>query len=72
MARMNVNNEPATKPGSISGRVMRRNSRKPWQPMFCAISSIEGSMLESETTVLSKMKGKSVKFARARHLSGLP
>jgi hypothetical protein len=58
MARINVSSEPAMKPGSINGRVTRRNKRKPWQPKFCAISSREESTFDRDTTVLSRMNGK--------------
>ncbi len=58
MARMKVSNEPAIKPGSINGKVTRRNNRKPWQPKFFAASSSDESMFASDTTVLSRMKGK--------------
>ena len=48
----------ATYPGIASGKTMRRNSRKPDDPRFCAASSIARSIFRRAAERLIRMKGK--------------
>ena len=46
------------KPGMLSGKITRQNSRQPVQPRLSAASSIAPSMLRSATVRFIRMNGK--------------